>query len=439
MKPLQILGGWSRICLVLIALMSSAFSNVSSANPKPLKDKSYVVIGAFSFEKNAQRYKSFATEKELSAQYEINPSRNLFYVYVFVSVEKNLADRELFRIRSMHPEFGDAWVYEGKLGGVPNGSSEEQPENIVSGSDNNANEQSMETKLDTRQADEEIAEVGTANTAPGEPIQEKANADASMQPKAEKVTAESATPALNKAEGVHHFYFNLLNSKRLKEVKGRVKIIDAERAKQLMVAKSHEIVDVREPNNGSNRIKVASDIFGFKEVQYTIDLDNPVNDSTSAFIDTIGDSIIVNFELERYKKGDVLVMYNVYFFRDAAIMKNESLYELNSLLDMLQENEKYKVRIHGHTNGNSHGKIIHLDPEDKNFFSLNANHQEDNGSAKKLSLYRAYTIQHWLMDQGIAEERMEIKGWGGRKMIYDKHDTQADKNVRVEIEITADQ
>ncbi|MEM9858640.1 MAG: OmpA family protein, partial [Bacteroidota bacterium] len=84
-------------------------------------------------------------------------------------------------------------------------------------------------------------------------------------------------------------------------------------------------------------------------------------------------------------------------------------------------------------------KIIHLDPEDKNFFSLKADHLETNGSAKKLSLFRAYTIQHWLIDQGIAENRMEIKGWGGKKMIYDKHDSQADKNVRVEIEITADQ
>ncbi|MEM6755463.1 MAG: OmpA family protein, partial [Cyanobacteria bacterium P01_C01_bin.38] len=239
----------------------------------------------------------------------------------------------------------------------------------------------------------------------------------------------------NKKEGVYHLYFNLLNAKKLKEVKGRVKVIDAERSKQLLVAKSHEIVNIKNPNNGSNRIKVASDIFGFKDVQYTLDLDNPVTDSTSAYVETIGDSIIVNFMLDRYRKGDVLVMYNVYFYRDAAIMKSESIYELNSLLDMLQENENYKVKIHGHTNGNSQGKIIHLDPEDKNFFSLKANHLETNGSAKKLSLYRAYSIQHWLIDQGIAEERMEIKGWGGKRMLYDKHDTQADQNVRVEIEI----
>lgn len=425
MIPLRFLRGRGWLYLYLLAIIFAFFNQASATDLKPFSVKNYVVIGAFSFQKNAERYTSFAREKELQAAYEINPNRNLFYVYVYVSSEKNDANRELYRIRSLHSEFRDAWVYEGQLGEQSgNGSSQ-------SGiSEHGSSASVVETHVNTEEADVQISEVTSEMSTPE--IREENNASGMEG-------IEADVPKLNKQEGIHHFYFNLLNSKKLKEVKGRVKVIDPERAKQLMVAKSHEIIEVSEPNNGTNRIKVASDIFGFKEVQYTIDLDNPVNDTTRAYMDTIGDSIIVNFELERYKKGDVLVMYNVYFYRDAAIMKNESIYELNSLLDMLQENEKYKVRIHGHTNGNSHGKVIHLDPEDKNFFSLKANHLETNGSAKKLSLYRAYTIQHWLMDQGIAEGRMEIKGWGGRKMIYDKHDSQADKNVRVEIEITADQ
>ena len=151
-----------------------------------------------------------------------------------------------------------------------------------------------------------------------------------------------------------------------------------------------------------------------------------------------GDSILVDFDLQRFKKGDILIMYNVYFFKDAAIMKPESIYELNSLLDMLKENDDLVVKIHGHTNGNSHGKIIHLDLDDKNFFGIHGEHKESFGSAKKLSLFRAYTIQHWLMEQGISQERMEIKGWGGKRMIYDKHSSQAEQNVRVEIEILAE-
>ena len=53
-------------------------------------------------------------------------------------------------------------------------------------------------------------------------------------------------------------------------------------------------------------------------------------------------------------------------------------------------------------------------------------------------MYRAATIKEWLTEQGIDRNRIEVKGWGGKKMIYDKFDSQASKNVRVEVEITAE-
>ena len=102
----------------------------------------------------------------------------------------------------------------------------------------------------------------------------------------------------------------------------------------------------------------------------------------------------------------------------------------------MQSNPDMKIMIHGHTNGNSHGKVLHLAEGDKAFFSLkSSDHNEISASAKKLSEYRAYTIQHWLTDQGIEESRIGIKGWGGKKMIYSKTDAMAGRNVRVEIEI----
>ena len=103
---------------------------------------------------------------------------------------------------------------------------------------------------------------------------------------------------------------------------------------------------------------------------------------------------------------------------------------------MMQSNPSMKIKVHGHTNGNSHGKVLHLSEGDKNFFSIKGGtHEEIQASAKTLSEFRAYTIEHWLIDQGINEDRVESIGWGGKKMIYDKHDSKAHKNVRVEIEI----
>ena len=69
------------------------------------------------------------------------------------------------------------------------------------------------------------------------------------------------------------------------------------------------------------------------------------------------------------------------------------------------------------------------------YFSLSQATKEKKGSAKKLSLKRAEIIQKYLLNNGIAADRMEVKGWGGKKQIHDKFDRMASKNVRVEIEI----
>jgi len=45
------------------------------------------------------------------------------------------------------------------------------------------------------------------------------------------------------------------------------------------------------------------------------------------------------------------------------------------------------------------------------------------------------TIARWLIERGIDGRRMDVKGWGGKRMIYKKNDSMAGKNVRVEIEI----
>ena len=147
----------------------------------------------------------------------------------------------------------------------------------------------------------------------------------------------------------------------------------------------------------------------------------------------MGTTIVVKFDLVRYYKGDKAIMYNVYFYNDAAVMTPESRYECNSLLQMMKEVPGYRIMLHGHTNGNYHGKIVTMG-EDKNFFSLD-NSRSTMGSAKDLSRNRAETIKQFLVANGIAADRIEVKAWGGKRPLYDKHGVNAKKNVRVEVEI----
>lgn len=117
-------------------------------------------------------------------------------------------------------------------------------------------------------------------------------------------------------------------------------------------------------------------------------------------------------------------------------MRPESRYEVNSLLDMMRENPKYKIKIHGHTNGKAAGRIIRVG-ESKNFFSL-TDTREGYGSAKKLSEERARVIHDYLINEGIDAKRLHIKAWGGKRPVTDKLHALAHTNVRVEIEILED-
>jgi outer membrane protein OmpA-like peptidoglycan-associated protein len=44
----------------------------------------------------------------------------------------------------------------------------------------------------------------------------------------------------------------------------------------------------------------------------------------------------------------------------------------------------------------------------------------------------------WLVDQGIDDARILVKGWGGSRMIHDKSSSFARKNIRVDVEVVED-
>ena len=94
------------------------------------------------------------------------------------------------------------------------------------------------------------------------------------------------------------------------------------------------------------------------------------------------------------------------------------------------------ICLHGHTNGNYHGKMFTLGPE-KNFFSLTGSVQ-GIGTARQLSYNRAEIVKDYMASLGIDPNRMELKGWGGRRPIYDKNSANAKRNVRVAVEILED-
>jgi outer membrane protein OmpA-like peptidoglycan-associated protein len=389
----------------------------------------YVVIGAFSKQTNAIRFTDHAQKDlKLDAKFEMNVRRNLYYVYVLNTDDLAVAVQEARRLRA-ESEFTDTWVYRGSFDGtgpepiVITPTVQAKPEEVKP-----EEAKTPETSPVTTEQDAAIAAVATTEGPKTE------DSSAAVTPEGTEVPVETSAAPDDSKEGTK-FLFKVSRATDLKRIRGDVDVIDVDRSRKMATYKGNLAVKVSSPQNKSGKMALVCEVFGYRKVQREINYNDPEVD-TDIIRDATG-SIVVPFELTRLKKGDIAVMYNVYFFKDAAVMRPESRYEVNSLLDMLNENTNYRITIHGHTNGNAAGKIISMNNDTQNFFSL-TDTKEGFGTAKELSEQRAEIIRDYLVNNGVAANRMEIKAWGGKKPIHDKMSQRAQENVRVEIEILQD-
>jgi outer membrane protein OmpA-like peptidoglycan-associated protein len=175
-------------------------------------------------------------------------------------------------------------------------------------------------------------------------------------------------------------------------------------------------------------------IFGYKEVMQLVDYTSPA--LTEGVTRDEYEAWVVPFKLERLNKGDVSVMYNVSFYKDAVIMLPRAKEELDELVHLMNSNPAYVIKIHGHTNGNDKRKIIGLG-ETRNYFDVKGS-VEKNGTSKELSKDRAEAVREYLVEHGIARDRMDIMAWGGTNMLVKELSSSARLNDRIEIEILKD-
>ena len=75
----------------------------------------YVVIGAFAHHRNAVKFTDDANKNKFPARFEMNPNRNLYYVYVLSTDDRDFAIAEAVKLRA-DTKYFDTWVYCGALG-----------------------------------------------------------------------------------------------------------------------------------------------------------------------------------------------------------------------------------------------------------------------------------------------------------------------------------
>ena len=116
-----------------------------------------------------------------------------------------------------------------------------------------------------------------------------------------------------------------------------------------------------------------------------------------------------------------LVLENLYFKPNKAVIEPASMPYLDYVANLLKEDSTDLFEIKGHVNWNPH-----------------LPHGSDSGYIAKmyrLSADRAKVIYEFLMDQGIPPSRMTWKGMGNSEMVFPNasNDEEKRKNMRVEI------
>ena len=119
----------------------------------------------------------------------------------------------------------------------------------------------------------------------------------------------------------------------------------------------------------------------------------------------------IDFRLTPLRKGEKIILDNLYFDANKSIIKPESFEELNRLYDFLKANPGTTIEIGGHTNGLC-----------------------SETYCEKLSLNRANAVREYLINKGIVGQRITTFGYGSKQPIDTNSTPEGRKrNQRVEI------
>lgn len=417
--------------LFFISLYSSQASSKKFDEVVQLPPGYYIVVGAYRphQENYALWFSNEINKKGLHAKYGLDAGRKYIYVYLDYYSDFDESIREMLKTRK-DGGFDEAWVRimkdpvdpklektEEKMINQPQPKAEEKilvPEKVE--------EIQVQTQPVTTSLSTNVASTDSITSSIVEVVIPEQKVET------EKKSSDPPT-YINTA-----VLFSLVNVRKNLEYEGEVDVVDADRQRLIEKMKGNVDVTLPDPKSKSGKVTLISDLFGFRKIQHDINYFDPMSDTIHDYFDYYEGKFIVHFDLVRYHKGDIGTLFNVYFYNDAAIMLPESKYQLTSLLTMMNEDPAYKIRLHGHTNGNASGKIISMGPS-QNFFAITDDVKDGYGSAKELSGARAEIIKAYLVSQGITEDRIEVKAWGGSRMIHDKNSTNAKKNIRVDVEV----
>ena len=382
---------------VLAILLCGWITLSFGQNTKELVPGYYTIIGVYSGarEAYAQKYAEELKSKGLKADYGFNASRGQYLIYVgyFSDLKSCLDDMREKRKAG----FPDAWVR--VIPGIIGSTSPQLATN----------------------ADGQSGEGQASNSSE----------------KKDGYDPEYWQPPIKQYDKMMlsntEVFLSMYDKANNRIVDGSIQVLNAYTKKPIKTVNGNEYLYLPDPK-GAGKLRLVCEVFGYKKIEYELNYQNPLADTVKSYVDLMGTTFVVTFNLERAEKGQLGTLGRVYFYDASAVMTPESEYDLNSLLLYMQENAKTKVTLHGHTNGDYKGKITTIGPS-KNFFAITSDCVTKTGTAKELSFERGEVIKEWLISKGIDKDRIDVKAWGGEKPLYPTKGEDAKKNLRVEVEV----
>jgi outer membrane protein OmpA-like peptidoglycan-associated protein len=354
----------------------------------------YVVVGAFSTEGNA---------KELTTHL---PSTNADTAYAMAQDQENMVHLYVLKTTDEQTAANKAMELQKGLEDVNSGT------NYESVTVSNLLEQKSVTVKNAIGYDPEAKDASASRASETEASTTSASAPASTMGKKFKFMITDPNGA---------------------ELPGKVHVVDFEHERDLASYAASAYTSILNPGKDKD-IAVVCGIFGYKQSEKYLDYADP-SMIEGAYRDETG-AWVIPYELERLERGDVSVMYNVSFYKDADVMLLPSKADLDELVRMMNENPDYKITIHGHCNGKYDRKITAMG-SNHNYFDVKGS-SNIIGSDKQLADLRAKAIKQYLVEYGIDEKRIKTYAWGGRYMLVEPDHRFAKLNDRIEVEIIKD-
>ncbi len=116
---------------------------------------------------------------------------------------------------------------------------------------------------------------------------------------------------------------------------------------------------------------------------------------------------------EKVVVGQEITLKNLYFDADSSVLEDRYFHIIDDVYHYLIENDKAVIEVGGHTNNRC-----------------------ETDFCNRLSEARAKSVANYLIDKGIADQRVQFKGYGKMKQKYPNNTpTNVRRNQRVEIKI----